>query len=297
MKIRDLYREDGPPVLSLEVFPPSKSYTLESVFTTLDGLRELEPSFISVTYGAASGERERTVEISSRILKDYSIEPLAHLTCLGHSRCEIAAKLDELSASGIENILALRGDPSEDDPGFDPAAGDYRYAYSLIEEIKRRGDFGIMAAAYPEGHFECPRVSDSHEHLRRKIDAGAEVLITQLFFDNRIFFDFMERIAALGIEVPVIPGIMPVLNSKQIKRIIYLCGVSIPSTILRLLDRYGKNPEDMEKAGIDYAVEQVSGLIESGVPGIHLYTMNKISQISEIARRTGLAGSGSKPDA
>ncbi len=291
MKIREMYRGEGPPVLSLEVFPPSRSYTLESVFTTLDGLQELAPSFISVTYGAASGERERSVEIASRILKDYSIEPLAHLTCLGHSRQEIAEKLDELSASGIENVLALRGDPLEDDPGFDPAAGDYRFAYSLIEEIKRRGDFGIVAAAYPEGHIECPNVSISHEHLRWKIDAGAEVLITQLFFDNRIFFDFMERIAALGIDVPVIPGIMPVLNSKQIKKIIYLCGVSIPARILRLLDKYGKNPGDMEKAGIDYAVEQVSGLIESGVSGIHLYTMNRISQITEIVRRTGLAGS------
>ena len=293
MKIRELYRGEGLPVLSLEVFPPSRSYPLESVFTTLDGLRELEPAFISVTYGAASGERERTVEITSRILKDYSILPLAHLTCLGHTRSEIAEKLNELSASGIENILALRGDSPEDDPGFDPAAGDYRYAYGLIEEIRHRGDFGIVAAAYPEGHIECPTVSDSHLHLRRKIDAGAEVLITQLFFDNRIYFDFMDRIAALGIDVPVIPGIMPVLNSKQIKRIIYLCGVSIPARILKLLDRYGKNPEDMEKAGIDYAVEQVSGLIESGVPGIHLYTMNRISQITEIACRTGLAGSGS----
>lgn len=292
MKIRELYRAYGPPVLSLEVFPPSRSYPLESVFNTLDGLRELEPAFISVTYGAASGERERSVEIASRILKDYSIEPLAHLTCLGHSRCEIAEKLDELSASGIENVLALRGDPLEDDAGFDPAAGDYMYAYSLIEEIRRRGDFGVVAAAYPEGHIECPNVSRSHEHLRWKIDAGAEMLITQLFFDNRIFFDFMERIVALGIDVPVVPGIMPVLNSKQIKRIIYLCGVSIPARILRLLDKYGKNPGEMEKAGIDYAVEQVSGLIESGVPGIHLYTMNRINQIRDIARRTGLAGSG-----
>ena len=291
MKIRELYRGDGRPVLSLEVFPPSRSYPLETVFTTLDGLQELAPSFISVTYGAASGERERSVEIASRIQKDYPIEPLAHLTCLGQTRSEVAEKLDELSAIGIKNVLALRGDPLEDDPGFDPAAGDYRYAYSLIEEIRRRGDFGIVAAAYPEGHIECPNVSDSHLHLRRKVDAGAEVLITQLFFDNRIFFDFMERIGALGIDAPVIPGIMPVLNSKQIKRIIYLCGVSIPARILRLLDKYGKNPEDMEKAGIDYAAEQVTGLIESGVPGIHLYTMNKISQISEIARRTGLAGS------
>jgi methylenetetrahydrofolate reductase (NADPH) len=294
MKIRELYSGDGQPVLSLEVFPPSKSYTLESVFNTLDGLRELEPSFISVTYGAASGERERSVEIASRILKDYSIEPLAHLTCLGQSRSEIEEKLDELSACDISNVLALRGDPPEDHPGFDPAAGDYSYAYSLIEEIKRSGDYGIVAAAYPEGHIECPSISDSHMHLCRKIDAGAEVLITQLFFDNRIFFDFMERITAMGIDVPVIPGIMPVLNSRQIKRIIYLCGVSIPATILRLLDKHGKNPEDMEKAGIDFAVEQVSGLIESGVPGIHLYTMNKISQISEIARRTGLAGSGGR---
>jgi methylenetetrahydrofolate reductase (NADPH) len=296
MKIRDLYRGEAPPVLSLEVFPPSRSYPLETVFTTLDGLRELDPAFISVTYGAASGERERTVEIASRIQEDYPFEPLAHLTCLGQSREEIGRKLDELHDLGIENVLALRGDPPEDDPDFDPASGDYMYASNLIEEIRRRNDFGIVAAAYPEGHVECPRVSRSHEHLMRKVDAGAEVLITQLFFDNRILFDFLERIDALGISVPVVPGIMPVLNSKQIRRIIYLCGVSIPATILRLLDRFGKNPEDMEKAGIDYAVEQVSGLLESGVPGVHLYTMNRIDQISEIARRTGLAGTGGNSD-
>jgi methylenetetrahydrofolate reductase (NADPH) len=292
MRIRDLYTGSGAPVLSLEVFPPSRSYPLDTVFNTLDGLRELQPSFISVTYGAAAGERERTVEIASRIQDDYPFEPLAHLTCLGQTRDQIAQKLDQLSELGIENVLALRGDPPEDDPGFDPEVGDYLYASRLIEEIRRRGGFGIVAAAYPEGHAECPRVSESHEHLLGKVDAGAEVLITQLFFDNRILFDFMERMEAGGIGIPVIPGIMPVLNSKQIRRIIYLCGVSIPARILRLLDRYGKNPADMEKAGIDYAVEQVSGLLEYGVPGIHLYTMNRVEQISEIARRTGLVRGG-----
>jgi len=292
MKIRDLYTGSGAPVLSLEIFPPSRSYPLETVFDTLDGLRELHPAFISVTYGAAAGERERTVEIASRIQDHYPFEPLAHLTCLGQSREEIDRKLDELHELGIENVLALRGDPPEDDPGFDPLSGDYLYASNLIEEIRKRGGFGIAAAAYPEGHVECPRVSESHEHLKRKIDAGAEVLITQLFFDNRILYDFLERAGAMGIGVPIVPGIMPVLNSKQIRRIIYLCGVSIPATILRMLDRFGKSPADMEKAGIDYAVRQVSDLIENGVPGIHLYTMNRARQISEIAQRTGLAPAG-----
>jgi methylenetetrahydrofolate reductase (NADPH) len=292
MKIRELYTGSGAPVLSLEVFPPSRSYPLETVFDTLDGLRELHPAFISVTYGAAAGERERTVEIAARIQDHYPFEPLAHLTCLGQSREEIGRKLDELHDLGIENVLALRGDPPEDDPGFDPGSGDYRYACTLIEEIRKRNGFGIAAAAYPEGHVECPRVSESHEHLKMKVDAGAEVLITQLFFDNRILYDFLEHAGAMGIGVPIVPGIMPVLNSKQIRRIIYLCGVSIPATVLRMLDRFGKSPADMERAGIDYAVEQVTDLIENGVPGVHLYTMNRTRQISEIARRTGLARAG-----
>lgn len=280
--------------MSLEIFPPKSSYPLESVFQTLENLRKLEPSFISVTYGTDGVGRERTVEIASRIKREFDIEPLAHLTCSGHSRIEIKRILEQLAGKNISNILALRGDPPGGNPGFISENQDYVYASSLIEEIKKRGDFGIIAAAYPEGHNESPRVRDSFCHLRRKVDAGAEALITQLFFDNRIFYDFIERIEELGIKVPVIPGIMPVLNSKQIKRIIYLCGVSIPARILKLLDKYGNCTEDMEKAGIDYAVEQISDLLENKVPGIHLYTMNRVHQIREIALRTRLAGRSRK---
>jgi methylenetetrahydrofolate reductase (NADPH) len=288
MRIKDLYAK-GPPVLSLEVFPPKRSNGLDTVFDTLSNLRELRPDFISVTYGAAGSERDRTVEIASRMLSDYGIEPLAHLTCIGHTREEIQDILQELSRRGIENVLALRGDLPDSEEDL-PERRDYMFARDLVRDIMASDGFGIGAAAYPEGHVECPRIEQDLLHLKQKVDAGVDFLITQLFFDNRIYYDFVERARKVGIDVPIIPGIMPVLNASQIKRIIYLCGVSIPAGILKLLDHYGDQPREMEKAGIEYACRQVCDLLENGVPGVHLYTMNRDRQIRKIAEDAGLAG-------
>jgi len=283
MKIKEFYQGNNP-VLSLEIFPPGINYPLESIFDTLDKLTKLEPSFISVTYGAGGSNRARTVEIASRIKKQYGMESLAHLTCVGHSRAEVDTILDSLIAEGIDNIMALRGDLPADDANFDPGSQDYHYAVELIRDARNKCNFGIAAAAYPEGHPESRRLSEDIVNLKQKVDAGVDILITQLFFDNRIYYDFVERCERVGIYIPIIPGIMPVLNAKQIKRMIYLGGASIPAKLLKLVDRYENEPAEMEKAGIEYASQQIEDLLDNHVPGVHLYTMNKWAQISEIIK-------------
>lgn len=289
MKIRELY-QSSKPVLSLEVFPPRIDYPLETVFKTLDDLKRLNPAYISVTYGAGGSNRARTVEIAARIKKEYGIESQAHLTCACHTKTEIESVLDELSNQGVDNIMALRGDPPQDDSNFDFNTREYRYALELIADIKRyKADFGIGAAAHPEGHPECRRLGEDIINLKKKVDTGVDFLITQLFFDNRIYYEFLNRAIRAGINCPIIPGIMPVLNARQIRRIIYLCGASIPAKLLILVDKYDNNPDGMAKAGVEYASRQVEDLLHNKVPGVHLYTMNKSQQITEIVKNVGLA--------
>ncbi len=285
MRIADIYKEKQDPILSLEVFPPKPGLSLKTVFRTLDGLCDLNPSFVSVTYASQGESTNRTVEIASRVRKDYSCESLAHMTCIGHSRDEVASVLDKLEASGINNILALRGDIPEK---FNNSKQDYHYASELIAEIASQRSFCIGAAAYPEGHIESKRISHDLDNLKRKVNAGAEFLITQLFFDNRIFYDFQERMSYRNIDVPLVAGIMPILNYKQIKRILMMCEVSIPAKLLNLFDKYSDHPADLAKAGVDYAIEQISDLAKEGVDGIHLYTMNRVSQVREIVFQSNL---------
>lgn len=288
MKIIEYYKEKQP-VLSLEIFPPKREYPLETVFFTVEELRKLNPKYISVTYGAGGSSRERTVEISSRIKRDYGIEPLAHLTCVSHTCAEVNIILEELIKEGIDNILALRGDPPESDPTFNFADHDYRYASELIRDALHKHDFGIAAAAYPEGHSECKRLSEDLQYLKNKVDEGVDFLITQMFFDNRLYYEFIDKALKAEINCPIVPGVMPVLNPKQVKRMIYLSGgATIPSRMMALVDRYYRKPEEMEKAGIDYASEQIQDLIANKVPGIHLYTMNKAVEITEIVHNVGL---------
>ena len=287
MKIKEFYQGNRP-VLSLEIFPPGINYPLESIFATLDKLTKLEPSFISVTYGAGGSNRARTAEIAARIKKQYGMEALAHLTCVGHSRAEVDAILNNLIAEGIDNIMALRGDLPTDDIDFDLSSQDYHYAVELIRDIRKKSDFGIAAAAYPDGHPECRRLSEDLIYIRQKVNAGADLLITQFFFDNRIYYDFLEKALRVAINVPIIPGIMPVLNAHQIKRMIYLGGASIPARLMKLVDKYENDPEGMEKAGIEYASLQIEDLINNHVQGVHLYTMNKWSQISRIVKNVNV---------
>lgn len=257
-------------VLSYEVFPPKRTTPVNTIYDTISELKELSPDFISVTYGAGGGKNNnQTFEIASAI-KSYGIESVSHLPCIGLTKEDVSAKLKELKRAGIENILALRGDvPSEG-----CIQGDFTYASDLIAFIKSQGDFNILAACYPEGHIEAESKLEDIRNLKRKVDAGANHLITQLFFDNNFFYSFMERCQLADINVPIEAGIMPVINKKQIERMASLCGVTVPKKFVTMMERYENNPIAMRDAGIAYAIDQIVDLIAQGVDGIHLYTMN-----------------------
>lgn len=274
MKIKELLKK-GEPTISFEIFPPKNSYSLDSVFKTLDELKDLKPDFISVTYGAGGSTKSNTVEIASRIKKDYGIETIAHLTSATSTKQDIRQMLASIQENGIENILALRGDIPQalrEDNNWTP---EYRYAYELIEEIKQAGDFCIGAACYPEGHVESSNKVEDLRNLKFKMDRGADFMISQLFYDNELFYQFMEKLDIIGIDKPVIAGIMPVLNIKQVKRLQQLSGGNLPPKFIRILERYQNDPASLQEAGIAYAIDQIIDLLSYGVDGIHLYTMNK----------------------
>lgn len=269
MKTTELFNK-GRTVLSYEVFPPKPTYSANTIYSTLDELKELNPDFISVTYGAAGGKNsEESFKIASAI-KENGIVSVAHFPCITMTKEDVTQKLAELKKRGIENILALRGDMPEGD--FE--RGDFQYASDLIAFIKEQGDFNILGACYPEGHSECENKVKDIENLKIKVEAGADHLITQVFFNNDYFYSFYERCLIKGIDVPVEAGIMPVVNKKQIERMATLCGATIPPKFKKMMDKYEDNSLAMRDAGIAYAVDQIVDLISQGVKGIHLYTMN-----------------------
>lgn len=272
MKLKELFREKKP-TLSFEVFPPKSSDTYESVKIATEGIAKLAPSYMSVTYGAGGGTSDYTVDIAANILKNYGVTPLAHLTCLSSGKDKIAGVLKSLKENGIENILALRGDiPADSDPA---EKREYRYAYQLVEDIKKHGDFCIGGACYPESHTESHNSDDDIKHLKEKVDAGCDFLTTQMFFDNSILYSFLCKILKAGIDVPIVAGIMPVTNAKQIKRICELSGTYLPRRFKSIVDRFGDNPDAMKQAGIAYATEQIIDLLANGVNNVHVYSMNK----------------------
>lgn len=281
MKISDMFRR-GKPVLSFEIFPPKADLPLDTVFATLEELRGLNPEFISVTYGAGGSSSARSIEIVDKVKNHYGVETVAHLTCVGATKENIDAVLDQLEKLGIENILALRGDPPAGDTTFVPVDDGFRYAKDLIGYARQRNFFSIAAAAYPEGHLECRDIDKDIEYLKLKVDQGVDLLITQLFFDNAFFYTFREKMVQQGITCPITIGVMPVLNVAQIKRMTTLCGASIPTALARIMEKYGEVPADMEKAGIDYACRQIADLLDNKVDGIHLCTMNKAKQTKTI---------------
>lgn len=269
MKIKSMFERGT--VFSFEIFPPKKTSPIETVYNTLEKLGDLNPDFISVTYGAAgSTNKVSTCEIASAIKNKYGVVPAAHLPCINYTREEILQILEEFKSGGIENILALRGDINPDIP----PKKDFKYASELIEFIKANGDFDIAGACYPEGHIECDNIIDDIHNLKKKVDAGAEHLISQLFFDNSGFYSFLEKIRIAGINVPVEAGIMPVVNKNQIERMVSLCGASLPSKFTKMMQRYEHSPEAIRDAGIAYAIDQIVDLVSNGVDGIHIYTMN-----------------------
>lgn len=258
-------------VLSFEVFPPRPDSPIDTIYKALDGMKGLRPDFISVTYGAnGKNNSHRTFQIAADIKEKYAIDSVAHLTCVGLTKEMAIEKLAELKALHINNILALRGDIPD---GYD-GHGDFEHASDLIAFIKAHGDFNVFAACYPEGHVESTSMYDDIQCLKKKINAGADRLITQLFLDNEYFYTFMERMQFADVTVPVEAGIMPVINEKQIKRMASLCGVNIPKKFMAMMDRYGDNPVAMRDAGIAYAIDQIVDLAAHGVHGIHIYTMN-----------------------
>ncbi len=271
MKIIDIITADKPS-LSFEVFPPKTSDAFDSVKTATEEIALLSPSYMSVTYGAGGGTSEFTVNIAENLEKNCGVTALAHLSCVSSTKAEIKAQLDTLKSRGIENILALRGDMPE---GMTRDHLDYHYASELTAEIKIYGGFCIGAACYPESHPESETSFDDIRYLKEKVDAGAEFLVTQMFFDNDILYNFMYRIREAGINVPVVPGIMPVTNPKSIKRICRISGSALPQRFCRIVDKYGDDPEKMKQAGIAYATQQIIDLYANGINAVHVYSMNK----------------------
>ena len=248
---------------------------MTSLFETIGNLKVLEPAFVSVTYGAGGSTRRKTVEITSRIKRESGIEAMAHLTCMGHSRAEITGLLDEYQNAGIENIMALRGDPPRGETEFKPHPDGFPHANDLIQYIRSRNDFCIGGAGYPEVHPEAPDRATDLENLKKKVLAGCDFIITQLFFDERAYFQFVTDARVRQIDVPIIPGIMPVTNTAQIKRFTQLCGAKLPASLMDQLTNAEPDPRAVIEVGIRHAVKQCQALLAGGAPGIHFYTLNR----------------------
>ncbi len=271
MKISEIF-EQKKTVFSFEVFPPKKTSSIDSIYSKLGELSECKPDFISVTYGAGGGGASvLTADICKTIQDDYHIPAMMHLTCVNSSKESVEEVLKLIKEYKIENILALRGDIVPDIP----RQTDFMHANELVTYIKERGNFHVSGACYPEGHPECDNLVDDILNLKRKVDAGAEHLVSQLFFDNNMFYDFREKARLAGINVPIEAGIMPVVNKAQIERMVTTCGASLPAKFVKMMNRFEHSPEALRDAGIAYAIDQVVDLMSQGVDGVHLYTMNQ----------------------
>lgn len=270
MKIREILAQEKP-VLSFEVFPPKREDAYSSVERAVTEIAGLSPSFMSVTYGAGGGTSRYTAKIAAELKKNYGVTSLAHLSCVSSTKEEVREMAQKLKELGIENILALRGDI----PADGNIRTDYRYASQLVHDLKSMGDFCIGGACYPEGHPESPSKERDILYLKEKVDAGCDFLTTQMFFDNNILYNFLYRIREKGITVPVIAGIMPVTNAKQMRRILSMSGTYLPTRFKAILDKFGDNPAAMKQAGIAYATEQIIDLIANDIHAVHVYSMNK----------------------
>lgn len=284
MNIAELYKNKKS-VYSMEVFPPKKAGSVETIFNTLYGLRGLPVDYISVTYGAGGSEQQKskTAEIASLIKKEYGIEPLSHLTCVGSTKEDIVETLASLKEVGVQNILALRGDM----PAEGEAVMAFSHASDLAAFIKETDpSFNVAGACYPECHVDASSLDEDIENLKKKVDAGVTHLTTQLFFDNEIFYSFREKVEKAGISVPIAAGIMPIVKKTQVERTVAMCGASIPTKFARLISKYSESPEALYQAGLSYAVDQISDLVANDVRGVHLYTMNNVETAKYITQTT-----------
>ena len=286
MRITELIQGNRP-IFSLEFFPPKTPEDMTQLFQTLNEVRRLHPGFISVTHGAGGGTRDKTIEIVKRAKNEIGLEAMAHLTCVGNTKQEIKGILDELLSSGIDNVIALRGDPPKGEVRFFPKPGGFQYASQLTAFIRESYPFCIGVAGYPEGHIESPDKETDWNHLEEKVKGGADFIITQLFFDNLYFFSFEKQMRARGITVPIIPGIMPITNYHQVLRFTKICGATIPERVVRDLEAIESNAEAVEQYGIGLATRQCKELVAHRVPGIHFYTLNKSRATQEIIRHLG----------
>jgi methylenetetrahydrofolate reductase (NADPH) len=274
MRIDRILAEDGP-VFSFEFFPPKTEAGERNLYAALDELETLEPAFVSVTYGAGGSTREKTIEIVKRIKDEHGLEAMAHFTCVGATVPELRATLDEMQRAGIDNVLALRGDPPAGQETWTKIEGGLEYSRELVELIAADYPFAIGAACFPETHIHADSAEADLEHLLEKVQAGVDFLITQLFFDNAVYFDFLRRARAIGIEVPIIPGIMPITQVGQVERMASMCGSAIPPALHRELHARGEHPEAVLDFGVAYATLQCAELLAAGAPGIHFYTLNR----------------------
>ncbi len=287
MKIQEFYQWI-PLTLSFEVFPPKTEGQVAKLYDTLEELDTLGPAFISVTFRPDRTSRDLTFQIATWVKHHLNVQAMAHFTCIGASWEVVRRDLDMARTLGLENILALRGDPPQDRLPADWPQSDFCYASELVAFIKAHYDFGIGVVGYPEGHIECPDKDKDLEHLKRKVEAGGEFIITQLFFDNGYFYDFVERARRIGIHVPIIPGILPILSTAQVKRFSALCGATLPPDLLRELDRLRENEADVQKLGVEYATRQCHDLLEQGVQGLHFYCLNRSASVRAIFQNLGL---------
>lgn len=278
--IADLLKQKQ--TLSFEVFPPKKDGEFEAAFEVLDALGKLSPDFISVTYGAGGSRSKKTVEIASYIQNTLKIDALAHMTCVGCKKDALLQVYEDLKAANVNHVLALRGDRPRDMSDEQYESRDFAHANDMITFLKGNTDLQIAGACYPEKHYEAFSKKSDLEYLKIKQDAGAEFLITQLFFDNDTFYDFCERATKTGITIPICAGIMPITSAKQLGTTVSLSGSSVPKPLADIIATYGDNPDDMRKAGIDFAIRQILDLKQNKVDGIHIYTMNKPKMAAEI---------------
>lgn len=280
MRISDLYRR-GEPVVSFEFFPPKSDAGYDSLYRTIADLKQLGPGFVSVTWGAGGSTRRRTAELVVQIQRELGLTAMAHMTCVGSPAAELAETLDALAGQGLENVLALRGDPPKDQADFRPAPGGFANADALVAFVRSRWGFCIGGACYPETHPEAESPAADLAHLVGKVRAGAEFLITQLFFDPAHYFAFVERARAAGIDVPIVPGIMPVISAQNARRMATLCGAAIPAALEARLAAAGDDEAATLAVGVEWATEQCRALLDGGAPGLHFYTLNR----SPAARR------------
>lgn len=275
MKLTELFRREQLS-LSFEVFPPKTDTAFESVKHATEEIAALHPSFMSVTYGAGGGTSRYTLEIAKNIRERYGVPTLAHLTCVSSTKQTVREKIEQIRAAGIENVMALRGDIPAELQDADRSAWDYKHAIELVRELKAHGDeFCVGGACYPEVHPESTNQKEDIRHLREKVEAGCDFLTTQMFFDNNLFYNFLYKIREAGIVVPVIPGIMPITNGRQVERAIKLSGSLMPQRFKALVDKFGDSPAAMCQAGIAYATDQIIDLFANGIKNVHVYSMNK----------------------